>query len=145
MKYLLLGIVQGLTEFLPVSSSGHLVLFQSFLNVPHSIAFDVIVHLATGLAVALYFWRDILALFTTQRKMMWLLIVATIPTALMGFFFKDYFEAMFSSTAAVGFFLLVTAAVILLAEWIGRGRRGLGEMNFIDAGENVCILPVSGL
>ena len=133
MKYILLGIIQGLTEFLPVSSSGHLVIFQSLLNLEHSIAFDVIVHLATGLAVVLYFWRDIWSLFTTQRKMLWLLIVATIPTALMGFFLKDYFEALFGSTAAVGFFLLLTAAIILLAEWRGKGSRGLGDMGIWDA------------
>ncbi|PIS31130.1 undecaprenyl-diphosphatase [Candidatus Saganbacteria bacterium CG08_land_8_20_14_0_20_45_16] len=133
MKYLLLGLVQGLTEFLPVSSSGHLVIFQSLLNVTQSIAFDTIVHLATGLAVVLYFWRDILALFTTQRKMLWLLIVATIPTALMGFLLKDYFEVMFSSTTAIGFFLILTAMVIFLGEWLGKGRRGLKEMEVWDA------------
>lgn len=133
MKYLLLGLVQGLTEFLPVSSSGHLIIFQSLLNVPQSMAFDTVVHLATGLAVVLYFWREILSLFTAQRKMLMLLIVATIPTALMGFFLKDYFEVLFSSTTAVGFFLLVTAAVILLAEWAGKGRKGLDQMGVWDA------------
>lgn len=133
MKYLLLGLVQGLTEFLPVSSSGHLVLFQSFLNVPESIAFDTVVHLATGLAVILYFWQEIISLFTTQRKMLWLLIVATIPTGLMGFLLKDYFEAMFSSASAVGFFLILTAVFIFLGEWIGKGRRGLREMGIWDA------------
>jgi len=133
VKYLLLGLVQGLTEFLPVSSSGHLVLFQSFLNVPESIAFDTVVHLATGLAVILYFWQEIISLFTTQRKMLWLLIVATIPTGLMGFLLKDYFEAMFSSASAVGFFLILTAVFIFLGEWIGKGRRGLREMGIWDA------------
>ena len=133
MKYLLLGLVQGLTEFLPVSSSGHLVIFQSLLNVPESIAFDTVVHLATGLAVILYFWQEIISLFTTQRKMLWLLIVATIPTGLMGFLLKDYFEAMFSSTAAVGFFLILTAVFIFLGEWLGKGRRGLREMGIFDA------------
>lgn len=133
MKYILLGIIQGLTEFLPVSSSGHLVIFQSLLQLPHSIAFDVVVHLATALAVVVYFRRDILKLFTSERKMLWLIIIATIPTGLMGLFFKDFFESLFSSVMAVGFFLIITGLVIVLAEWVGKGRRQLGEMNFWDA------------
>jgi len=138
VKYIVLGIIQGLTEFLPVSSSGHLVIFQSLLKLPHSIAFDVVVHLATALAVIVYFRKDILEILNPRseirtRKLLLLLVVATIPTALMGFFLKDFFESLFSSVLAVGFFLIITGLVIVLAEWIGKGRRQLGEMNFWDA------------
>lgn len=133
MKYLLLGIIQGLTEFLPVSSSGHLVVFQSILDVPGSIAFDVVVHLATALAVIVYFWRDIISLFTTERRLLWLIAVGTFFTALIGLLGKDFFESLFSSVISVGFFLLLTGVVIMLAEWRGRGRRGLRDMNIWDA------------
>ncbi|MFH1826155.1 MAG: undecaprenyl-diphosphate phosphatase [bacterium] len=133
MKYVLLGIIQGFTEFLPVSSSGHLVIFQSLLQVPPSIAFDVVVHLATGLAVVIYFWRDIVELLTTKRKMIWLLAVGTIITGIMGIGFKDYFESLFSSVSAVGGFLILTGLIILLAEWLGKGRRKLEDMNIWDA------------
>ncbi len=133
MKYILLGIIQGLTEFLPVSSSGHLVIFQSLLKLPHSIAFDVIVHLATGLAVIVYFRRDIIELFTTKRKMLWLIAVGTVFTGIIGLGFKDFFESLFSSVFAVGCFLILTGVIIVLAEWIGKGRRNLEEMNIWDA------------
>lgn len=133
MKYIALGIIQGLTEFLPVSSSGHLVIFQSFFQVPHSIAFDVIVHLATALAVIVYFWRDILELFTSKRKMLWLIAVGTVLTGIIGLGFKDFFESLFSSVLAVGGFLILTGVVIILGEWLGKGKRGLKEMNIWDA------------
>lgn len=133
MKYIILGIIQGLTEFLPVSSSGHLVIFQTLLKVPESIAFDTVVHLATALAVIIYFWREIIELFTVNRKMLWLLIVGTFFTGIIGITFKDYFESLFSSVRAVGGFLILTGIFILLGEWIGKGKRKLGDMNIWDA------------
>ena len=114
MKYIALGIIQGLTEFLPVSSSGHLVIFQSLFQLPHSIAFDVIVHLATALAVIVYFRRDIIELFTTKRKMLWLIVVGTVLTGILGLGFKDFFESLFSSVLAVGGFLILTGVIIIL-------------------------------
>lgn len=133
MKYVLLGIIQGLTEFLPVSSSGHLVIFQRLLDLPHSIAFDVVVHLATALAVIVYFRKDIIELFTSKRKMLWLLLIGTVITGIIGLGFKDYFESLFSSVFAVGGFLILTGVIILLGEWLGKGKRQLEDMNIWDA------------
>ncbi|MEA3493765.1 MAG: undecaprenyl-diphosphate phosphatase [Candidatus Margulisiibacteriota bacterium] len=133
MKYILLGTIQGLTEFLPVSSSGHLVIFQRLLDLPHSIAFDVVVHLATALAVVVYFWKDIIDILVSKRKMIWLLIVGTIITGIIGIAFKDYFESLFSSVRATGGFLILTGVIIMLGEWLGKGKRDLGQMNIWDA------------
>ncbi|MGB9612988.1 MAG: undecaprenyl-diphosphate phosphatase [Candidatus Margulisiibacteriota bacterium] len=133
MRYILLGIIQGLTEFLPVSSSGHLVIFQALLKIPFNLAFDTVVHLATALAVVIYFWREIVELFTVNRKMLWLLIIGTFFTGIIGLTFKDYFESLFSSVPAVGGFLILTGVAILLGEWIGKGERKLEDMNIWDA------------
>jgi undecaprenyl-diphosphatase len=138
LKYFILGGVQGLTEFLPVSSSGHLVIFQFLFGIPFNIAFDTIVHLATALAAVIYFWHDIVEILNPKssplnRKMLWLLLVATFFTGIIGLTFKDFFESLFSSVRAVGGFLILTGMVILLGEWLGKGKRSLEDMNTWDA------------
>jgi undecaprenyl-diphosphatase len=116
---LILGIVQGATEFVPISSSGHLVLVPWLLGWPDpDFAFYVLVQLGTLIAVILYFWRDLAALTlafvrglidrrplaTPEARLAWLIIIATIPAAAIGILFKDYFEATFSGhVAAAGF------------------------------------------
>lgn len=132
---LILGIVQGLTEFLPVSSSGHLVLGQALLGLTeHSLEFDVVVHVATLLAVVLYFRAEIRMLVadslgalreqqgdllgTAHRfvgaRLMLLVVIASVPTAIIGLGFEDVFERLFSSVRAAGAFLLVTSALLWL-------------------------------
>ena len=103
-----LGILQGLTEFLPVSSSGHLVLAQNFMpgfDQP-GVLFDVFLHLGTLLAIVFYFKK---AIFNLSWDYLKLILLATIPAAVVGFFFSDIVENLFTSTAVVGFALLVTA------------------------------------
>ena len=108
MNYFFLGIIQGLTEFLPVSSSGHLVIFQSVLGVGENIAFDTVVHLATALALIIYFWSDLWNLLKKEnRHLLGMLLLATAITGAIGFTGKDFFESLFSSARMVGFFLLV--------------------------------------
>lgn len=150
VKYIFLGIVQGLTEFLPVSSSGHLVILQHFFGLTENIAFDTIVHLATALAVVLYFWRDLWQIIdlrqATSRKMFALLFLATVVTAFIGFGFKDQFEALFSSLLGVGFFLLLTGMVIIIGEKLGSGAKNLTMMSWLDAlliglGQGAAIAP----
>lgn len=133
MKYILLGIVQGLTEFLPVSSQGHLMLVCRFLGLTENIAFDTILHLATALAATIYFRNEIIELFTKKHKLLWLAVVATFFTGVLGMAFKDFFESLFSNFYYVGPFFIVTGLVILLGDWIGKGRRAEADMNIKDA------------
>ncbi len=156
MKYIILGLIQGLTEFLPVSSSGHLVIFQKLLNVPYSIAFDVAVHLATLLAVMVFFWRDIIEILrwlgvglfkiATRKenlievydrilyfRLACLLLFGFLITAVIGLSFSDVFESFFSSTKAVGAFLILTGAIIYIAERFPKGKREMNQLNIWDS------------
>lgn len=146
MKYIFLGIVQGLTEFIPISSQGHLLIFERFFNLSVNLAFDTTVHLATALAAIIYFYKDIIELFTVNRKLLGLVLVATFFTGVLGIAFKDFFESMFSAFIYVGPFFIVTGLLILVGEWLGKGKRGMREMNLIDASiiglaQGVAIIP----
>jgi len=141
---LLLGVVQGLTEFLPVSSSGHLVLAQSLLpgfNQP-GVLFDVALHVATAAAVVLYFYRDLPGLLKRgskaeemaesgqmariEWKLAWVMILALISTGIIGFLLKDFAEAQFQNPLAVGYFLILTGALLVSADWAARRKPGAG-------------------
>jgi undecaprenyl-diphosphatase len=147
-KALILGIVQGATEFLPVSSSGHLVLLPAALGWDSPpLVFDATVHLATLLAVVAVFWRDLLKLLaawwqglrrgqpfrTTESRLAWWLILGTVPGILAGLSLDKTFESLFAKPQAVGVFLLLTALLLVLAELYGRRRRGLTEVTWLDS------------
>ena len=99
LESIILGVIQGLTEFLPISSSGHLVLFQRLLGVEEGVlTFDVLLHLGTLVAVIGVFRNDIISIIKRPwQKLTFLLLVATIPTGIIGLTFKDFFERLFES------------------------------------------------
>lgn len=151
LEAIILGIIQGLTEFLPVSSSGHLVLVPFLLgwNLPEEqvFVFDVLVQLGTLLAVIVYFWKDLLSIITAfvrallrgqpfgepMARMGWYLILATIPAGLFGLLVKDQVEAAFSSPVMTAVFLFITAALLLFSERLGKRTRPLEQINWKDA------------
>ncbi len=107
IEAIILGVVQGCTEFLPLSSSGHLVIAQKLFGLKEpQLTFDVILHFATVISVVFFFWKDILALKIRDYVLM---AVATIPAAVVGVLFKDVIEGIFSSGATLGIEFLVTA------------------------------------
>ena len=147
LQSIFLGMVQGLTEFLPVSSSGHLAFFQSLLGMKEPLLFfDVMLHLGTLFAVVIYFWTDIWKIVQGikatlkrekkghhQAKLFLWIILATIPTGIMGIFFKDWFESLFSKPKAVGAMLLITGLVLWLTRWVKKEGRLLERMGWIDS------------
>jgi len=144
---IVLGLVQGLTEFLPISSSGHLVIFQRLFGLRDVISFDVAVHFATLVAVCAVFWKDIIEMLKRPfSKLPLLIVVGTIPTALIGFLFKDFFEMIFDSAVTLGFEFLITGLVLLYAESVRTKNKGLKEMSYGDAtvvgvAQGLAILP----
>jgi len=136
---LLLGLIQGLTEFLPVSSSGHLVLFQHLLglNKP-GVTLEVLLHFGTLLSVIFVFGQDFIGLLKFyrdkyQRHFLLMLILGVIVTGLLGIIFRKYVEILFSSTLIVGFMLLITGLIITLIKIIPAGQKSIAEMKPHDA------------
>ena len=170
VRALVLGVLQGATEFLPVSSSGHLVLVPWLLGWESpGIAFDAVVHWGTALAVIVYFWEDWVSLVgaalrslrdigsprgnpgpdaaeLSRRSLAWLIVLGTVPGVLAGYFLEDFFERMFGRPIVAAAFLLVTAALLAVSERIGRRERELRELGWVDVlvvgiGQALAIFP----
>lgn len=135
LEALILGIVQGLTEFLPVSSSGHLIIVQKLLGVESGIVyFNVAVHFATLIAICIALWEEVLAILKKPfGKMTWMLVIATIPAVFVGLFLNDAFEAVTLSGATVGIGLLVTGVVLLITSRQSEGKKGIEGLKWYDA------------
>ncbi len=130
LQAIILGLVQGLTEFIPVSSSGHLVVAHRLLGVAETgLAFDVALHLGTLIAMIVYFrrdlWRYIRALVKKdeESRLSWFLVMATVPAAVIGFLLQDRAESSFRSPALVGLTMFVFGLVMLIAEYAYRKQQ----------------------
>jgi undecaprenyl-diphosphatase len=138
LQALILGAVQGLTEFLPVSSSGHLVIFQHLFGVQEgALAFDVLLHIGTLVAVFVAFWKDIYNILRKPfSKLTYLIIVGCIPAGLMGFFLQPIFEKAFESLLVVGIGLLITGLVLKGSEYVADkslNMKEIRETSYLDA------------
>lgn len=146
IEALILGIVQGLTEFLPVSSSGHLEIGQALLGTSgeENLTFAILVHVATVLSTLVVLWREVMQLFggtfTTlkwnkEKNYVMKILVSMIPVFIVGVFFKDQVEALFGNgLLLVGICLLITAALLALSEWLQKRRQDKGhEVGYKDA------------
>ena len=147
----ILGIIQGLTEFLPVSSSGHLILFPNALgwgDFTNNLTFDVALHFGTALAVVAFFWNDWVRMTSSffknlinrgnilvdyDSKLLIMLVVGTIPAAIVGLAFQETIEEKIRNPQIVIATLILFAIVLFFSEKLGNKKRGIKELNFLDA------------
>jgi len=160
---IIMGIIQGLTEFIPVSSSGHLVLFQYFFGMGESenIVFELFLHLGTLFAVLIYFRKTLWELFKSlfcwgntvnreqhrkNRTLVYYLIISTLATAIIYILVGDYFKAAFAMPILVAFFLLITGGIVFLSDYFvdqGIPASNVGSFRavIIGIGQGIAILP----
>lgn len=152
---IILGLVQGLAEFLPISSSGHLALLQQFFGIEEDkvLLFSVLLHVGTLVSVFIVYWKDIWELIVELcltikdlctgkglrlderpiRKLGVLIIIATIPTGIIGIVGGDFFDSLYTSVIPIGIGLVITGFLLVIAERMGGSKRGLDKMNFRNA------------
>ena len=155
IEAVILGLVQGLAEFLPVSSSGHLALLQQWFGIEEDnvLLFAVLLHVGTLISVLIVYWKDVWELikelgltikdiFTGKglrleerptRKLGVMIIVATIPTGVIGILFNDFFDSLYNSVIPIGVGLIITGFLLILAERTGTSSRGIQQMNYRNA------------
>lgn len=161
LQALLLAVVQGVTEFLPISSSGHLILVPYFLEWPdQGLAFDIATHVGTLLAILVYFRRDvrdlIVGFFTGQplsadgdynpRRLAWMIVLATIPAGIFGLLIKDWVETQARSALLVAGTTLFYGLLLGVADRVGRHARKLGDIGWqvalvIGMAQALAIIP----
>lgn len=150
-----MGILQGLTEFLPVSSSGHLVLLQHILGIEEmGLGFNIILHIGTLCAVILYYRKDLILLLrelialckdiiltggkpdlrsNEYRLLLVMLIIAVLPTASIGLIFNNLFESLFKAWYIVGYTLIITGVILWISNYLPAGLKQVKNMTFKDA------------
>ena len=145
---LILGIIQGLTEYIPVSSTAHLILVPWLLGWPEPpFAFTVLIQWGTLVGVVIYFWRDILAITrsvvnglikrqpfgTLEARIGWLVVIATIPAVIAGALFKKYVEQLYSVYIVIAIVMILGGFLMMAAERWGKRQREVGQMTVVDS------------
>ena len=153
LQAIILGIVQGLTEFLPISSSGHLIIVPWLFNWHYLLehpdfnkTFDVALHLGTFIAVVVYFWREVVDLLSawvrsiahrsladSEGRLAWLLIVSTIPAAALGVALESFIEDQLGRPYLIAILMIVFAVVMFAIDHIARLDRDLHDLSWFDA------------
>jgi len=148
LEAILLGIVQGLTEFLPVSSTAHLILFPWFFGwsgVVDTLTFDIALHTGTLTALLFYFWRDWTALFLKRKKIFGMIVLASIPAGVAGFFLNDVAEKYLRNPFLISMMLVAVGIIMLASEKAKKykdiEKTGLKDAIIIGIAQAIAIIP----
>ena len=150
---LILGIIQGITEWLPISSSGHLAIFQNLLNVQPGLFFDVALHVASLIVIILVFRKEIKSIYTAfyrkkyksdEAKLLYYILIASIPIFLIGYFLHDQIESLFSNLNAVGIAMLFTG-VLLFTTKFAKPKKNLKFLNTFIIGISQAVALIPGI
>ena len=135
LQAVILGIVQGFAEFLPISSSGHLVLFQKMFGLKQNmVLFDVAVHVGTLVPICVVFWKDIWALVRKPfQKTTYLLVVATLPAVVAALLFGDAIDALFKGGLFLAIGFIITGVVLMYSDMITEGNKKMRDLSYLDA------------
>lgn len=146
LQAVILSVVQGITEWFPISSSGHLAIFQNIFGF-QNLAYDVFLHFTSILAVIIIFRKQIIELFTLNKKQNWkylgLLLIALIPAGLVGFYFNSQIESFFSNLYYLGLFFIFSGILIYLTKFTKEKKQKLSVFDsiFIGIFQALAILP----
>ncbi|MEM4260345.1 MAG: undecaprenyl-diphosphate phosphatase [Candidatus Woesearchaeota archaeon] len=150
LEYIILGIVQGITEWLPVSSSGHLVILQTIFGFEQPVVYDLMLHIGSLFVVVFVFWKDIYELFIgafkgEKEKLLLILfiIIATIPIAFIGYYFNKYVKLSFNSLLVVGIGLIFSSILLFLSRYPKKKHKKITAPNsfFVGIFQGIAILP----
>jgi undecaprenyl-diphosphatase len=150
IEVLILAVIQGLTEWLPVSSSGHLVITQTVLGLNLPLIFDVMLHVGTLFVVLIVFRKDIVNIIkavvkrdfeTDEGKLVLFIVVGSVPIAIIGFLFHDVIESLFSNLLAVGVALIITGSVLFFSERKGNRKMGIIDSLLVGLAQGAAIIP----
>lgn len=135
LEAFILGIIQGLTEFLPISSTGHLYLGRHLFQLQEAgLLLDTMLHIGTLLAILLFYRHEFIKIVKNPfGKVTWLLIIGTIPAVITGFIFKDYFDEISKTGVTIGWEFLLTGCFLWFAETIRQGRKKMADISIGDA------------
>jgi len=136
IEAIILSIIQGITEWFPVSSSGHLVLMQNIFGF-QNLAYDVFLHFASLLAIVIIFWKEIIDLFKIKHRgdfdYLLFIVIALIPIGLVGYFFNDFIGSLFSNKIYLGLFFILSGIFIYLTKFVNQIIVKKNELGFFDS------------
>ncbi len=151
LEAVILGIIQGITEWLPISSSGHLAIYQNLFGKEVSVAFDIFLHFGSLLVILFYFRNDLIKIcksmllgkFNSQEsRLVFYVFVASIPAGIIGFLFLDFFESLFGNLLFIGIAMIVNSAILFSTRFVSpKGKVDAKKSFFVGVGQMLSIVP----